>query len=385
MKRIETEEILTEKQILVLELLQTNSINKLKDFINNIKIPLYFLNSTNFDLLIIALSLNCSLDIVKLIFNNCNYKTLNYEVKYLYYIYDIINNKEINDINNSKKLLDRNNYKKSPLLVSLENSNFQIIKFLIEKGADIYYRVNGKNILEILREENSLTTKKLNFLLKNGFTLKKFKIERLSNFDFKYIKMCLENYVFDINFIKNLLNLYKNKNGISKRNFNHIINCEKNKVEIPRNLYLEYLDKKEYRKVEYLFKYYDTSKTTSFKDFILFYLNYFDRNFNKKPLYDFFNFIINNDNILPFSKEYAINENETIIQNKKLKMIQLIKNNDTLKLKAFLKKNNYILNCLYSNKNDILKLINEYNASSPVVYILQNTFFNQNSNDKAIN
>ncbi|KAG4084112.1 hypothetical protein H8356DRAFT_1436434 [Neocallimastix lanati (nom. inval.)] len=350
MKRIETEEILTEKQILVLELLQTNSINKLKDFIYNIKIPLYFLNSTNFDLLIIALSLNCSLDIVKLIFNNY-----------------------------------RNNYKKSPLLVSLENSNFQIIKFLIEKGADIYYRVNGKNILEILREENSLTIKKLNFLLKNGFTLKKFKIERLSNFEFKYIKMCLENYVFDINFIKNLLNLYKNKNGISKRNFNHIINCEKNKVEIPRNLYLEYLDKKEYRKVEYLFKYYDTSKTTSFKDFILFYLNYFDRNFNKKPLYDFFNFIINNDNILPFSKEYAINENETIIQNKKLKMIQLIKNNDTLKLEAFLKKNNYILNCLYSNKNDILKLINECNALSPVVYILQNTFFNQNSNDKAIN
>jgi len=68
-------------------------------------------------------------------------------------------------------------------------------------------------------------------------------------------------------------------------------------------LYLNYLDKKDYRKVEYLYKYYGTEKTTSFKDFILFYLNYFDRNFNQKSFYDFFNFIINNATTLPFSKE----------------------------------------------------------------------------------
>jgi len=43
--------------------------------------------------------------------------------------------------------------------------------------------------------------------------------------------------------------LYKNKTGISKRKFNHIIN-EINKIEIP-SFHLKYLDKKEYRKVEY--------------------------------------------------------------------------------------------------------------------------------------
>ncbi|KAG4094390.1 hypothetical protein H8356DRAFT_946922 [Neocallimastix lanati (nom. inval.)] len=373
MKRMHTEDILTEKQRSVLEILKKNNINKLKDFINNMKIPLY------------SLSLNCSLDIVKLIINNCNYSTLNYEVEYLYHLYNMRDNKYTNVLNNSKELIDRNNYIKSPLLVSLESSDFQTTEFLINKGANIYYRVNGKNILEILREENLLTIKKLNFLLKNGFTLKKFKIELLSNFEFKYIKMCLENYVFDTNFIKYLLNLYKNKYSISKRNFNHIINSEKNKVEIPRNLYLEYLDKKEYRKLEYLFKYYDSSKTAKFKDFILFYLNYFDRKFNKKPFYDFFNFIINNDTILPFTKEYAIKEIEIIIQNKEIKMVQLIKNNDTFKLEAFVKKNNYIINDLYSYKNEILKLINECNTSPSVVYIIQNIFFNQNSNDKTIN
>jgi len=41
MKRMHTEDILTEKQRSVLEILKKNNINKLKDFINNMKIPLY--------------------------------------------------------------------------------------------------------------------------------------------------------------------------------------------------------------------------------------------------------------------------------------------------------------------------------------------------------
>jgi len=371
---MQTVDILTEKQKLVLEILEMDNFKKLEDFINSIEIPIYFLNSTNFDLLNMALFLNCSLKIVKLIYNNCNYKTLNYVVKCSYHLYDKDNIKDkmnLNDVDNSNELININNCIKSPLLVSLENSDFQTAEFLIKNGADISFKINDKYILEILREEELLTTKKLNFLLKNGFSLKKFEIERLSNFEFKYIKMCLENYVFDTNFIKSLLNLYKNGKGISKRNFNHIINAEKNKIHIPRNFYLEYLDKKDYRKVEYLYKYYDTANSNSFEDFILLYLNYFDRHFNKKPLYDFLNFIINNDTILPFSKVYAIEEIETIIQNKKLKMVQLIKSNDTLKLKAFLRKNNYILNSLYSSKNEILNLINDYNTSSSVVYLLQ--------------
>ena len=61
--------------------------------------------------------------------------------------------------------------------------------------------------------------------------------------------------------------IYKNGKGISKRNFNHLINSEKIKIEIPRNFYLEYLDKK--YQVEYLYKYYDTAKTNSFEDFTL--------------------------------------------------------------------------------------------------------------------
>jgi len=386
-KKMQNEDILTEKQKSVLEILEMNNFNKLKDFINSIEIPIYFLNSTNFDLLTTALFLNCSLKIVKLIYNNCNYKTLNYEVKHLYHLCNknnIKDKKNVNDINNSKELIDINNCIKSPLLVSLENSDFQAVEFLIKNGADIFFKINDKYIIEILREEELLTTKKLNFLLKIGFSLKKFEIERLSNFEFKYIKMCLENYVFDTNFIKSLLILYKNGEGIPKRKFNHIINAEKNKIHIPRNFYLEYLDKKDYRKVEYLYKYYDTANSNSFEDFILFYLNYFDRHFNKKPFYDFFNFIINNDTILPFSKEYAIEEIEIIIQNKKLKMVQLIKNNDTLKLKAFLRKNNYILNKLYSNKNEILNLINDYNASSSVVYLLQKFLLNQNYDEDTI-
>ena len=49
-------------------------------------------------------------------------------------------------------------------------------------------------------------------------------------------------------------------------------------------LYLKYLERKDYRIVEYLYQYYGIEKTRSFKDFILFYLNYFDRNFNKNHL-----------------------------------------------------------------------------------------------------
>ncbi|KAL6628067.1 hypothetical protein LY90DRAFT_636594 [Neocallimastix californiae] len=373
---MKTNDILSEKQKLILELLKRNNIDKLKDFINSIETPLYFLNSTNFDLLTLALSLNCSFDIIKLIYNRYNYKTLNYVVEDIYHLYDMSNHKDktiVNYQNSLEVLMDSNNNVKSPLLVSLEFSDFQSVEFLINKGAVMYFKINGKYILEILREVNLLTMRKLNFLLKNGFSLKKFKIERFSNFEFKYIKMCLENFVFDTNFIKYLLNLYKNKTGISKRKFNHIINNEINKIEIPMELYLKYLDRKDYRKVEYLYQYYGIEKTRSFKDFILFYLNYFDRNFNKKSFYDFFNFIINNETTLPFIKEYAIEENETIIINKKLKMVEPI-NNNTLKLEAFLKNNNYILHCLYSSKSEILNLINEHNVSLDVVDILRKYF-----------
>ncbi|KAG4088155.1 hypothetical protein H8356DRAFT_1057129 [Neocallimastix lanati (nom. inval.)] len=373
---MKTNDILSEKQKLILELLKRNNIDKLKDFINSIETPLYFLNSTNFDLLTLALSLNCSFDIIKLIYNRCNYKTLNYVVEDIYHLYDMSNHKDktiVNYQNSLEVLMDSNNNVKSPLLVSLEFSDFQSVEFLINKGAVMYFKINGKYILEILREVNLLTMRKLNFLLKNGFSLKKFKIERFSNFEFKYIKMCLEIFVFDTNFIKYLLNLYKNKTGISKRKFNHIINNEINKIEIPMELYLKYLDRKDYRKVEYLYQYYGIEKTRSFKDFILFYLNYFDRNFNKKSFYDFFNFIINNETTLPFIKEYAIEENETIIINKKLKMVEPI-NNNTLKLEAFLKNNNYILHCLYSSKSEILNLINEHNVSLDVVDILRKYF-----------
>jgi len=55
-------------------------------------------------------------------------------------------------------------------------------------------------------------------------------------------------------------------------------------------------------------------------------------------------------------------------------MDELIKNNDTLKLEAFLKKNNYILQCLYSRESEILNLINEHNVSSDVVDILRKYF-----------
>ncbi|ORY10595.1 hypothetical protein LY90DRAFT_518655 [Neocallimastix californiae] len=352
---MKTNDILSEKQKLILELLKSNNIDKLKDFINSLKTPLYFLNSTNFDLLTLALSLNCTFYIIKLIYNRCNYKTLNYVVKDIYHLYDMSNHKDetiVNYQNSLEVLMDSNNNVKSPLLVSLEFSDFQSVEFLINKGADMYFKINGKYILEILREENLLTMRKLNFLLKNGFSLKNLRLNDSA-----------------------ILNLNILKTGISKRKFNHRVNNEINKIEIPMELYLKYLDRKDYKKVEYLYKYYGTEKTRSFKDFIIFYLNYFDRNYNKKSFYDFFNFIINNENTFPFSKEYAINENETIIINKKLKIVELIKNNNNLKLETFLKNNNYILHCLYSSKSEILNLINEYNVSSDIVDILRNIFY----------
>ncbi|ORY13653.1 hypothetical protein LY90DRAFT_518154 [Neocallimastix californiae] len=164
MKTMKSNDILSEKQKLILELLKRNNIDKLKDFINSLETPLYFLNSTNFDLLTLALSLNCSFYIIKLIFNRCNYKTLNYVVKDIYHLYDM------------KVLMYSNNNVKSPLLLSLEFSDFQSVELLINKGADMYFKINGKYILEILREENLLTMRKLNFLLKNGFSIKNLRL-----------------------------------------------------------------------------------------------------------------------------------------------------------------------------------------------------------------
>jgi len=188
----------------IIERIQDNDINELKNYINLNQLSLSNINNDYFDILIYAIKFNASIEIIKYIIPY--YKTLNYTIhKY-----------------------------ESPLFCAIYNNKFSIAHLLLKKGADFNFIFNNlgifyKRFRSKFYSENKVEIFK--YILSHGFITinSKFIISLIRYNENEFLKMIFKYYIFDDIFILNLLSAYKNKIKMSKSQLKKAIIQEKEK------------------------------------------------------------------------------------------------------------------------------------------------------------
>ncbi|KAG4098231.1 hypothetical protein H8356DRAFT_939787, partial [Neocallimastix lanati (nom. inval.)] len=180
---------------------------------NNVKVTQ--LNDTYFDLLTYALEHNASNDILQFIikeYTQCNYETSDNKI---------------------------------PIYLALSYNRFTIAKNLLNKKADINrVHSNGDNILIYLCKSNKLNKSNLTFALNHQIQInakdrqdKKIMYYLIHNEYVDLVKLVLEYYIFDNNFILNLIQHKKYRKGLSKQQLQQLITNETQKIDISSSLY----------------------------------------------------------------------------------------------------------------------------------------------------
>ncbi|ORX80326.1 hypothetical protein BCR32DRAFT_300189 [Anaeromyces robustus] len=230
------------------------NIHDFKSFINENNINMTEINTPNFDVLIYAIRINSSNEIIKYIIDQ-------YKIQHISFNYAI----------STDESYDNNKIFVTPLLSCLEKNNFIIADLLIKEGADInyYYEDNKKtcysNKINIYHEDinininidsdddysyvkNGINPFFINYL--NFINLKNIKyfINKHYNHPEYLLRSCIRSmisisekrklidlifyhYFYDNNFILNMLiSFYKNKNFLSDNQLEKIITNEKRKL-----------------------------------------------------------------------------------------------------------------------------------------------------------
>jgi len=310
---------ISDKIVLLLNLIKKNKYTQLKYLISKHNISLTKFNEKNeFDILLFTIENNPSENILKLVIDNCKYPTLNYAFEY------------------------DNGVVTTPLFSSVIFSNIKITSFLLNNYCDINYYTNNFNLLDSLKKIDYLTEKIFKFLLKSGLSIKY--IKSIDYYNFTYLSIITDFFIFNNEFIISLLNFYKNKQVLSGNKLKEIIDNERSKIQFPFKWYLNSLKKEEYKNIE-LFNFYEGKE-----NIVNIIMNLNEPLLKYKLLLKLknneLNFTIDN-NMINRSLEKAINE-----QRKNLS--HLIKNNNINLLTEFLSENNIMLEHINSNDYDAL-------------------------------
>jgi len=250
------------------DIIKSNNVIKLKDYLKKNNISLLELNEINFDVLIEAIE-NEAFDIIKFIIQKGYYKTLNYTVIY----------RKPSD--SDKPVV----YYKTPLFSAINFELYDIADFLIRNCADINYsiEIDGKKIylLYYLCRYNildcTLSLNKLKYILNRGYNLNGITDDLInyliSQSENDLLSIIFRYYIFDISFILNLITLNKHKISMSKENFQELLKKEKNKIRIEEEMYREALKGPydlRFKTISKLFE-YDCRETKKVQDTILKY------------------------------------------------------------------------------------------------------------------
>jgi len=254
----------------------------------------YWRNEDGFDILIYALENDASLDMIKYIISL--YDNLNYSNKCFFhykYDFDYLHEKESNDEYNNYYIEEdddfryyfRNSYKppiRTPLYSAIINKKYEIIDILIEKGADINFRMDGSNdgdIIHLLYKFHQLNEENLTFILKHGFNIKRI-IDTLDQ-ELKTKNSYLLNYLFVGVIFKEYLSQESEKEGQNK---DGLIKDEWYKIAI---------DKCFYNLMEILLEYEPRDKAIVFDYLYGLFENDDDKNYSPGKQYIFINHIKN--------------------------------------------------------------------------------------------
>ncbi|KAL6625850.1 ankyrin repeat-containing domain protein [Neocallimastix sp. 'constans'] len=186
---------------------------KLQEYIKKYDLKLKDLNNTKYDVLISAINCDATLDIIKYIISQVQYKNFNYSV---------------NDENYGRSDFRIVNV---PLFTAISNNNFEISNFLITKKANINFD-NSRIIFNLLKR-GKLNVKNLGYILNKGFDIKKINSELIHNFleygNAKLLNYLFRRYIFNNQFIINLLSIYEKRKALTNVALYSILNKEKNR------------------------------------------------------------------------------------------------------------------------------------------------------------
>ncbi|KAG4083351.1 hypothetical protein H8356DRAFT_1089613 [Neocallimastix lanati (nom. inval.)] len=328
----------------------------LEELLGVFMIPTNKLQNKNFDILCYSIECGCSIKFIKQIFKWCKIEEVNY--------YYFINNKLI-----------------SPLFNSFIYKRYEIIEFLIKKGANINIKYNDMTLLKYLITNEYFIKDFISILVKHQYAFSRNDFNLLIQKDFDLVILAFEEITVFNKDIENKYNNNYNDNNNNNINSNKMIkekkkitkNDEKeskkeinekyekkenemifkNEISISFMWYISYFRKREFNKILELFK-YETSKERCRG------LNFFDNHFNyldKKCendiklqfLYEIINKHIEIPKFLIENKKEFLNEiylknqfNRILIKKHEL-YSKFISNNDYKRINKFKKNNKFFL------------------------------------------
>jgi len=318
----------------VIGLINKNNIYLLRKYITENNISIKDFNNENFDILIYAIEKNASLEIIQFIINQCKYESLNYNI--------------IQD-----------NKSKVPLYTAISRNKFKIADLLIKNNADINYFT--PNIITYLYLVYSLNPINLKYILSHGFNKQyinsKLIIDLLERKKDTLLEIIFNYYIFNTDFILNLLKIYKNKEPFSDKLLCDMITNERNKIYIEEEMYIKAIEKENYNSIKVLF-----NNDSSEQDVIFCRINEYDL-LEKAVKINDYNFVRNVLSYEPFNFK-SINSKEILLdinKNNNLNIMKLlIKSSlDSIKSKQeYLTEQNYNVRYLNFTLNMMIKIRN---------------------------
>ncbi|KAL6631669.1 ankyrin repeat-containing domain protein [Neocallimastix sp. 'constans'] len=341
-----------------IEIIKSDNINELRKYIKRNDINIKNLNNGYFDILITAIENKASIQMIEFIISIGKYKTLNYIIG------------------------ERGSFiHKTPLSSAIERNEFDVADYLIEYEADINF-ISYDIIHNIVNNKNS------KYLLYRGIhidnTLIIHLIEENKNY---FLKQIFNYYIYNTDFILTLLSFQKSRIPVSDKQFQNKITKEKEKIKVNELFYKTAIKNNNFEAINILFN--NDSRGTNVKLNDIYNIFSFEE---KKSKVNFINKIRNGEIKIPVNEEFLIKlEKIKTVNEKKEKIMELIKNDNVGELQNYIKENKInmsIYNEKYDENNDILKYSIENNISIKMLdYIIQecryeNLNFNININNE---
>jgi len=197
-----------ERNKILVEKVKANDISDLRKYILDNNLDFSYFNNNQFDLLILAIESEISFHMIKFIMEY--YTSFDYTI-------------------NSNGTQDY----KSPLSCALSNQNYSVSKLLLKKGANIKYKINGKDILDKLYQEKKLNKKILILLLNHGLNVSpEFLKVLIKNKNNGLLQVIMKYSIFNNAFILNLLSIYCHRIPVSRNQLKRILIQEESKIDI---------------------------------------------------------------------------------------------------------------------------------------------------------